>query len=438
MSAHASESLVSVHRNSVSEGRSDLTAGSDTRSRQVSGVGGESGRRRRRRGAEEGRRGRDEGVEGQQGDVHLSPDSHAEIRPDGTRRFAGRLPILTQNSGRTSLELLTDWLDLAFYRLGLHSQLAPAMLLSSIPLSIPSAAAGSPSETAAISTDVPALPSLQDCRKLVDIYFRDVDSIFGLVGRHRIIQDLEVACLFGGPHRLLRERGLPPLLLLYLVLSLGAISAPELDFTADLSHRIINFCQTLLGHVMGWNTLEAVQIVFLLSLSLRCLDKTSSSWSSIGLCVSMAVSLGINRRTVSLPNQSTRGTRNGNSGEEFEKRRTWWCIYAWEKLHAFELGRASCIIDSDCNQQELVDHDADRLSSASSEYRGNDSQPESDLPVLVSLAKTLSGVSRNCIQMRNKEDRAITESAMTEKTNTTVSSCLEIMEWAEKLDGKYR
>lgn len=364
----------------------------------------------------------------------ISPDSHAESSRDGTRKFSGRLPLLAHSSGRTTLVLLTDWLDLAFSRLGLHSQLDPTALLSSRTQSA-SAATGDWNETVAITTSFPPIPPLEICHQLISTYFANINPVFSLFDCNRVLADLKIVCL-RGPKVLISERGLPSLLRMYLILSLGAMGGHDYDSTAEFTSHVTDFCRTLLGHVIGWNTLEAVQIVFLISLSLRSQDRLSASWSSIGLCVSMATSLGLNRRVVppSAEGHAFLGSGNGGgANRNLEIQRTWWCIYTFEKLHAFELGRASSIIDTDCDQIELDEH-----TPPSNSQRITTLGPNSELPVFLSLAKVLSGVLRKCVRARNREDRAITESTLAFKVNTTGESCLRIVEWAAGLDTKYQ
>jgi hypothetical protein len=56
------------------------------------------------------------------GDIHAETD-HA----NQTTKFSGLLPILRPSKGSCTLELLTDWLDLAFHRLGIKKRLGPLL-----------------------------------------------------------------------------------------------------------------------------------------------------------------------------------------------------------------------------------------------------------------------------------------------------------------------
>ncbi|KAH8879502.1 hypothetical protein GQ53DRAFT_738639 [Thozetella sp. PMI_491] len=345
-------------------------------------------------------------------EVHLTPDSHAEVRTDGSLVFSGRLPILIHSSGRTGVEILSDWLGLAFHRLNFRHRLDPSSVLSSVP--------SAPSVLDTVVTDFPPLPSRETARKLVDRFFTDVNSIFNLLDASEVLTDLD-AVYAHGPDCVVRDRGLAPVLRLYLVFSTSSFSLLEIE-SLDFSRKCIGFCQTMLGHVIGWNDMEGIQIVFLLSLSLRSQDKVSLSWATIGLCVLMAVSLGLNRQKI----PSEKGFSEVERAKEARKRRTWWCVYAFEKLHAFELGKGSSIVDADCSQPDPGCGDG--------EVPGSFSEPST----LVGLAKVLGLISRRCIQVRNREEKAITESAIAEKVRTTGESCLSLVKWAERLEEKYR
>ncbi|KAL6399623.1 hypothetical protein AUP68_17028 [Ilyonectria robusta] len=74
---------------------------------------------------------------------------------------------------------------------------------------------------------------------------------------------------------------------------------------------------------MGIVSLEAVDILFPLSIYIKLNDEVTSAWSTLGLCISCCYSLGLNR--LQAPKV--------------------WAIYSYKKLFSFELGYASCIID---------------------------------------------------------------------------------------------
>ncbi|KAL2126438.1 hypothetical protein VTI74DRAFT_922 [Chaetomium olivicolor] len=211
---------------------------------------------------------------------------------------------------------------------------------------------------------------------------------------------------------------LPELLLFCLAFVLGSTGNPAIE-SSDLATNYISFCESMLGHVLGWGTIDAVRILFLLALTLRWRDKITSAWPLAGLCASIAQVLGIDR-------QRPHGRRSPeviSEEADQERRRVWWCIYSFEKLFAFELGRPSAISDADHDQLEPTrvlreENDVDFFH------------------VVIGLARTLSEVSRRSIEARTKEElagREGLENAIRFKVTTTGELVLLMMQWAESL-----
>jgi hypothetical protein len=218
---------------------------------------------------------------------------------------------------------------------------------------------------------------------------------------------------------------LPELLLFCLALVLGSVGNPAIESSdSDLATDYIGFCETMLGRVLGWGTIDAIRIVFLLALALRGRDKITSAWPLSGLCASLAQVLGLDR-------QKPHGRRSTEMvGEEVdqERRRVWWCIYSFEKLFAFELGRPSTISDADHDQLEPA-----RVLGG-----GNDAD---FFHIVISLARTLSEVSKRSIGARTKEElagREGLENAIRFKVATTGELILLLMQWAENLPKNLR
>jgi hypothetical protein len=187
----------------------------------------------------------------------------------------------------------------------------------------------------------------------------------------------------------------------------------------------IAFCESMLGHVLGWGTIDTVRIVFLLALVLREREKITSAWPLSGVCVSVAQVLGLDRH-ISHGRRSTEGAVREEVDQE--RRRVWWCVYSFEKLFAFELGRPSMISDADHNQLEPA-----RM------------VPGEETPdffqIVISLARTLSEVSTRSIAARTKEEQAGREgleNAIRFKVATTGELVLLLMQWAESLPKTLR
>jgi hypothetical protein len=311
-------------------------------------------------------------------------------------------------SGGDTLEIMTGWLELAFHRLGIPSSFGICLQLN--------AKEGSP--IPAISLTLPRIPPAAQCREALETYYATVHRLYPILDRpllDRICEDVIKSCPAGMVH----AGRLPELLLFCLAFVLGSTGHPSAE-SSDLTASYISFCESMLGQVLGWGTLDAVRIIFLLALALRWRDKITSAWPLAGLCASIAQVLGLDR-------QKPHGRRgSGAVGEETdqERRRVWWCIYSFEKLFAFELGRPSTISDADHDQLEPA------LEKGTDFFH-----------IITSLARTLSEVSRRSIEARTKEELAGREglqNAIRFKVATTGELVLLMMQWAESLPKHLR
>ncbi|KAJ9142983.1 hypothetical protein NKR23_g6727 [Pleurostoma richardsiae] len=125
--------------------------------------------------------------------------------------------------------------------------------------------------------------------------------------------------------------------------------------------------------------------------------------------------------------------QNSTSGVadlEEEKRRTWWSIYCFEKLFAFELGRPSIICDQDCDQ-EMPETD----------FSSEDNGTPDFFRINISFAKLISTINQDGLRARKLEDNADNkniEPAIHDKVRFTGESVLLLMKWANSLPEGYR
>lgn len=337
----------------------------------------------------------------QEGD-HLTGESPPNSR---ATRFVGRLPFFLHITGRNTLEILTGWLGIALFRLGmpqdfqnlLAHEKEPRALQFSLPLA------------------VPALPDSNECQRLMKLYFKAVHPIFPAISPTRAQEALR-AVLSHVNEALVWEADLSSRLLVYLIISLGL----QVDGSAkvDQISTYLSFCKAMLGQVVEMLSIEAVQILFLLSLALRCQDQVSSPWSTLSLCVSMAMSIGLNHRKGVHP---ARKTDAGIDNTEEESYRTWWSIYSFEKLFAFELGRPSSIRDQDYEQ-----HIPETRPST-----GYGEKPNF-FEITISLAKLIGEINMKGLRAGNKEETNI-EAGVADKVQVTGESLLQLMSWADAL-----
>ena len=313
-------------------------------------------------------------------------------------------------SGSSILEIHTGWLELAFHRLGIGCGFSSLLSNKHPPSSNP----------ASITLTLPRIPPESRCRDAIASYFATIHVLYPILDP-AAIDEARKDVLVLGPAGMIEADRLPELLLLYLVLVLGSAETDHLVDSSDLATSYIGFCETMLGHALGWGTFDTVRITFLLALALRRADKITSAWPITGLCVSVAQMLGLHRKR-----SSGRRSPEAMSDEADQaRRRAWWSIYAFENLFAFEIGRPSAIQD--------LEHD--QLEPDVSASDGAHRYPRY-FEVVVGLARTLSQVNKRSIQARAREERAGGEglqSAIRFKVATTGEVILLLMKWAESL-----
>ncbi|KAF7554852.1 hypothetical protein G7Z17_g2580 [Cylindrodendrum hubeiense] len=233
----------------------------------------------------------------------------------------------------------------------------------------------------------------------------------------QIQQDVQNVCQLGTDGYTLAF-GYAPLLRVYLLLATGAVARQAVEWKT-WAQQTLKLGRDYFGHLVGTVSLEAVDILFLLSMCLKLNDEVTSAWSTLGLCISCCYSLGINR--LGVPQSSKKLSADEDFG-----RQKWWAIYSYEKLFSFELGYASSIMD-DCY---------DKIDMGPSQSK------ESDMSdIMASFARALSQVSRRCVQARQSEELAGAERmdlAIAEKVKATGESCLQLLQWANSLPPNYR
>ncbi|KAK7974365.1 hypothetical protein PG989_016213 [Apiospora arundinis] len=343
----------------------------------------------------------------------IGPDSIDPPAEDASGRYGGLLPLVPRLRGSNTLDMFTGWLDLAFYRLGIPRQLgannsdaesgkekAPPIALSLVP---------------------PSLPRPDVCHAALQSYFHTINQIFPVSEASRV-QGLTESALKSEPTTLSHLGDVVSILQVQMVLVLGSMSG-DVGLDPELATQYVNYCQTMLGHVLSVRSLDAVQCALMLAIALRQRDQISSSWHVTTLCISMAQSMGIHRRRT--PSRKDPSPVD-EEGEE-KKRRTWWSIFSFEKLFAFEFGRPSFIRDADCNQMEPV-------------FPPN---PQSgwSFRILTSFARLLSQINEAGIRCRIREERTSQrniEGVIRDKIRLTGETVHLLMQWADSVPERLR
>ena len=339
---------------------------------------------------------------------------------DDRPEFRSSLPIIHADSGNTSLDFMTSWLDLARHRL-------------QIPRSVPRQAEQSDSDPAnhsgATQKDsvLPGFlgtwdfPEQEALSTLVDWFLEGPNIVFPVLQPDKIRHIAQVAYA-NGPKSFTQQYGLVALMQVYLVMILGHSSKPNQDLGFD-AEGCLEYSQSLLGFVLQQSTIDALRAVTLLSMALRCHENLAAAGHTMSLAVSMAISLGFLKQSPHLP-----------PGEE--RRNVWMSVFSFEKFLSFELGRASLIVDDysgllpDSSLLRDREHGMDNADST------NQSRQRLQHPiceVVLSLATVLNDVGRLCVQVSRKEDDKNddnTTDIIREKVRTIGLSCVRLMSWA--------
>lgn len=345
----------------------------------------------------------------------------------GSPRFTGPLPLTMARQAdahaSTSLDYLSDWFDLALYRLGIRG---PSHVAASF-------AATDFEEAWSIhqisTTGPPSLPTGAASQTLLNQYFCTVHLVYPLLDRDTLRRDLYAAC-GQGPARFSETHSLSTLVRLYLVLGLGLLNGSGNDRGLwDALPRAVLFCKTALGHVIGHSSLGTVQVLFLLALCLKSLDAVSSAWSTLSIAVSLAKVLGLDRPQSKRRRSDTPDPAQVGS----EGLHTWWSVYCFDKLFAFELGRSSLISDDDRQTNSA----APAMPLADLGFRHSQL-----LETVVGLARVLDQIGRKCVAATKAEENAGEgpglQSVITIKVNTTGETCLMLMDWAKSVPEEFR
>ncbi|KAL3483171.1 hypothetical protein BJX62DRAFT_245161 [Aspergillus germanicus] len=245
---------------------------------------------------------------------------------------SGRLPMMPQLVGGSMFEIMTEWLDLAFFRLRI-----PA----------PYTAPSPPRARLPLPDQPPRLPAPDVMYRYKEAFFDTLGIIFPLFSEDdlRDIEDIDVAT------KLPSQQALS-----YLVAAIGCMADPQSHLLGPAINTYIQQCNTLLGHIIAERSLASVQTVLLLAIVLRSCDEISWAWDILSLGVSMAQSFRVNQ-VPKIPDT-----------ESATRSRTWWCMYVFEKVLAFECGRTSTIWDRDLSQQALVG-ETDMMGGGDLEYQ---------------------------------------------------------------------
>ncbi|OOQ87647.1 hypothetical protein PEBR_15956 [Penicillium brasilianum] len=258
----------------------------------------------------------------------------------------GRLPMMPRFVGASTVELMTEWLDMAFYRLqGSKTHALPPLVNQDFAAEIPDKA--------------PALPSLEEVQACMNNVSDTLGQLFPFLDGSVITEALFTTEDLASTIHPNRSSNVSQRALIYLTVTAGMMAMPASEGSQSLISSYIAYCNSLLGHIVATRSLKSVQAILLFAMVLRSCDKIAWAWDILTMGVSMAQSLGINQ--VRSPSATPPGGAADSQGFK-----TWWSMYVFEKILSFELGRPSIIWDRDLSGTLTasvlleIQHDSDR------------------------------------------------------------------------------
>lgn len=233
-----------------------------------------------------------------------------------------------------------------------------------------------------------------------------------------------------GPQAFAEARGIAALAQMYAIWAIGFAAEPRPDQTFDPS-EYLDYCKTLLGHLVVFNSVENVRAIVLLAICLNSYDDCVGACNTLNIGVSMAMTMGLHQ-----PSSSRRQgvySRPDPVMDDDERRLLWLGIYAYEKLLSFELSRSSLIHDDDCHPLPVNDFATNT----------NCETPVSRkvFAAILDLARILGEIGRKSVIVSRKEDTVSgneLQAVIAEKVQTVAESQLLLTRWVEEVPEEPR
>ncbi|CEI63387.1 hypothetical protein FVEN_g86 [Fusarium venenatum] len=325
-----------------------------------------------------------------------------------TDTISNPLPILKQSTGTTSFQVLTEWLDLSCFRLNVPYH------FGTYPPPIPHAALRSSGFLS--RQTVPQAPASWDFDALFDAYQREIHTFYPVVRLDQARTETSQV------HSIRLDNsssshGDTSSMKTCLLLAAGGCILQSNERQAYMTEAL-SLARDALGHLIGNVSFETIEVLFLFSICLRLNDEITASWTTFGICLSVAHSLGLDR-----PGRDRR--KNAHSAIDAWNP-AWWALYSYEKLFSFQLGYVSSISDETYDDLDLE------------VLKTTNPQPQH---FVLSMAKAFSKMSHRCAKARLLEDRAnrkTLEAAIKDKVNATGESFLMLSNWVNSLPAGLR
>ncbi|KAF5604223.1 oleate-activated transcription factor 1 [Fusarium pseudocircinatum] len=317
-----------------------------------------------------------------------------------TDTISNPLPIWRQSAGTTSFQVLTEWLDLACFRLSI-----PYHFGSYPPSTLNPQSASQPQH------GIPITPETWVPQTLFDAYAREIHTFYPVVRLEQARADV----VQYHPGNLASHAVDIAALRSHLLFAAGGCILQHAKRKAYMAETL-SLARNALGYLIGNVSYDTIEVLFLFSVCLRLNDEIISAWTTLGICLSIAHSLGLNK-----PGKNRKKPLDHDAWNP-----AWWALYSYEKLFSFQLGYVSTISDDafDILQLDVV--------------KSTTLEPSS---IALSMANVFSKMSRRCATARQLEERAsrrALEAVVKEKVTSTGEAFLMLTNWANSVPAGIR
>ncbi|EGU87835.1 hypothetical protein FOXB_01629 [Fusarium oxysporum f. sp. conglutinans Fo5176] len=320
-----------------------------------------------------------------------------------TDTISNPLPIWRQSAGTTSFQILTEWLDLACFRLSI-----PYHFGSYPPSTLNPQSASQPQH------GIPITPETWVPQTLFDAYAREIHTFYPVVRLDQARADV-VQSHPPHPGSLTLHSVDIAALRSHLLFAAGGCILQHAERKAYMTETL-SLARNALGYFIGNVSYDTIEVLFLFSVCLRLNDEIISAWTTLGICLSIAHSLGLNK-----PGKNRKKPLDLDAWNP-----AWWALYSYEKLFSFQLGYVSTISDDAFDTLDL-----DVLKSTALEPSR----------ISLSMANVFSKMSRRCATARQLEERAsrrAIEAVVKEKVTSTGEAFLMLTNWANSVPASIR
>jgi hypothetical protein len=252
-----------------------------------------------------------------------------ERRSSPSEELLPALPRLASGYG-SSLSMLSQWLELAFKRLGIARHLGAEASTGEERDSRSRRAGHSAGSWSGLSVSDRMIHARSFMGSLNTVF-----PIFTPRSMDDFVKGLEASC------RCLADEqfnDIRPILMVLVVVANYQTTRP------DIANDFLDIALSKFQIANEYPSVHSTQALFLISLIHRCRDELVLASNMITLAASHAQALGLHRRF------SRRQVHDLGKDKSEEYILVWWSVYTLEKIISLELGRLSTIRDFECNQ----------------------------------------------------------------------------------------